>query len=664
MHIACATGAFSTPVVTSAGDMTGTSAGSAPDTITVADFDGNGLDDLAFTTDNGFADVMLATSGGHMTPATPLALVSYHSAIGITAVDYNSDGMPDLVVEVKNAHAAEGMDSPFVALDLFTGIGSGNFNTTSIPTYQTVGQPDLATLGLVTGEFNGPDAGLEVAVPITDGGDDKVFIDIVPLSIGGAWGMGVIRYVADEPSPTTTQPGNIVAADLNGTGKPSIALTDGDEGEIVVLVADPDSNQMLPVELVSADDLTGMLAVAPFDKHTATAGYRGPSSDPSTLMQNEDGTWTRSYPDGTVLQFNSSGQETSEADSNGNTTSYAYFTSGAASGALDTITDPVGLVTTLAYDSDGHLGTITDPAGRVTTTTFDSYDNLTSITDPDGAATHYGYNTPNHLITTEIDPNDSTATAVYNDFGQLISETLFDDTSSTEIDSAQSNGLLAPGHEPLRLLDELRGQRHRPRQQYDDADLQLDEPPIIGEIDGASATTTITYNRQGFPATETDALGRITTYTYDQEGDVTSITQLDDGDGGSGSNETETITYGVDEVPTSITDFNGHTTTYTLDSNGNILTVTDPDDDTTTYTYNSAGQVVTDTDPNGNTTTYTYDYLGRLALETTPGPTGETTEYNYDAAGNVISTTNNVTAWVDALGPGRCHDEQRRRRQL
>ena len=46
-------------------------------------------------------------------------------------------------------------------------------------------------------------------------------------------------------------------------------------------------------------------------------------------------------------------------------------TSGAAAGALATITDPVGLVTTLAYNESGHISTITDPADRVTTFTVD-----------------------------------------------------------------------------------------------------------------------------------------------------------------------------------------------------------------------------------------------------------------------------------------------------
>ena len=224
-----------------------------------------------------------------------------------------------------------------------------------------------------------------------------------------------------------------------------------------------------------------MLAVAPFDAQAATAGYRGPTSDPSTLVQNGDGTWTRTYPDGTVIQFNSSGQETSEADRNGNTTTYAYFTSGAAAGALHTITDPVGLVTTLAYDSSGHLSTITDPAGRVTTITVDSNDNLTSIADPDDAVTGYGYSTPsNHLITTETDPNDNTATAPLQQLRPVDQR----DPLRRHVEHRRRRG---PEPGPVRPGRRGRGgrsrsasrpgHRDRPRQQHDDAELQLDGPP-------------------------------------------------------------------------------------------------------------------------------------------------------------------------------------------
>ena len=53
------------------------------------------------------------------------------------------------------------------------------------------------------------------------------------------------------------------------------------------------------------------------------------------------------------------------ADRNGNTSRYAYVSGGAAAGALSTITDPVGQVTVLNYDSSGQLSGVVDPAQAV-----------------------------------------------------------------------------------------------------------------------------------------------------------------------------------------------------------------------------------------------------------------------------------------------------------
>ena len=68
----------------------------------------------------------------------------------------------------------------------------------------------------------------------------------------GPGATGVIHYVGAydglRRSVTSTQAGNIVAADLNGAGKPSIALVNGGTGQIEILLADPASNQFLPVE--------------------------------------------------------------------------------------------------------------------------------------------------------------------------------------------------------------------------------------------------------------------------------------------------------------------------------------------------------------------------------------------------------------------------------
>ena len=89
--------------------------------------------------------------------------------------------------------------------------------------------------------------------------------------------------------------------------------------------------------------------------------FTSPPRDFTALIRNPDGTFTRTLKDGTKIHFNAQGFQTALVDRNNNTTSYAYD----AENRLTSITDPVGLVTTLTYAS-GKLQGITDPAGRQT----------------------------------------------------------------------------------------------------------------------------------------------------------------------------------------------------------------------------------------------------------------------------------------------------------
>ena len=148
------TGSFATPVISAAGN--GDASGPQPDSIVAGDFNGDGKTDVAFTTDNGLVDVMLAGSDGSMGSATSLTLPSGHVPIGVTTADYNDNGDLDLIVEAKNTNVEES-GIPFVSLDLLAGNGSGGFSDTA--TYQTVGQADYNTLGLVAGDFQGTDHG-------------------------------------------------------------------------------------------------------------------------------------------------------------------------------------------------------------------------------------------------------------------------------------------------------------------------------------------------------------------------------------------------------------------------------------------------------------------------------------------------------------------------
>jgi len=326
------------------------------------------------------------------------------------------------------------------------------------------------------------------------------------------------------------------------------------------------------------------------------------------------------------------------------------------------MTDPVGLVTTLGYSSSGQLATITDPAGRVTTVAINSGNNLASITDPDGAIEQYGYANPaNHEVTTETNPDGHSATAHYNSFGQLTGETLFDGTSTTSVVPAQSIGLLAPGQSGSILptyrasITDPDGQTTTIAYNRGSHPTSSADPVAVATATAASLsptpTTQYTYSPHAFVAGVTDALNRTTSYTYDNNGNVTSITQpalgyaTGSGPGSFSGPTTETIVYNDPYgVPTSITDFLGLVTTFALDAHGNVLRRTDPDGLHEDWTYNAAGQPLTDTTRAGNKTTYAYDTKGRLTSITDPGPSSSGSgspqaTFGYDAAGDLTSVT-------------------------
>src|SRR5260370_30352842 len=122
-----------------------------------------------------------------------------------------------------------------------------------------------------------------------------------------------------------------------------------------------------------------------------------------------------------------------------------------------------------------------------------------------------------------------------------------------------------------------------------------------------NANGQLTQLTQPVPATCVSA--PVTSYTYDSKVNVTQATYPD------GSYETWTFDATFNK-PLTHTDQLGHTTTYTLDSHGNVLTVTDRLGNVTTYAYNSRGEVTSITSPNPSTGSSTGRPVTSFTLDT------------------------------------------------
>jgi len=121
-----------------------------------------------------------------------------------------------------------------------------------------------------------------------------------------------------------------------------------------------------------------------------------------------------------------------------------------------------------------------------------------------------------------------------------------------------------------------------------------------------------TYNAMHEPLTVTDAAGQTTTYTYDTQWRIATVTTPPRA--GITENRTTTYTYYPDTAPTGA---------------GRVQTITGPATGATTrYEYDGYGRVSKVTDSEGYAVTTAYDALDRPTTVTYPDGTYEQTSYN------------------------------------
>ncbi len=322
---------------------------------------------------------------------------------------------------------------------------------------------------------------------------------------------------------------------------------------------------------------------------------------------------------------------TTHTDALGHTARFGYT----ATDEVASILAPTGDDTELTYDSRGLLTKLTDPRGKVTTLDYDAAGNLVKQTSPMGEVSTYTYDSSGRPLT-KVDPRGNVSGARALDFT----------TTYTYDNLDRVTGVLAPrkAHASTTTYDNV-GQvtatadpvGHTTRYTYG---------AVVGRtatvVDVNGGITGYTYTAAGRRTSVTDQVGDKTTMTYDNRGNLATVTSPRGNVAGANPADfTTTYTYDFNGngVRTSHPYPGGGTVTRDIgfDQLNRATSSTDPLGKTSTVRYDNNGNVTSTADPLGGTTTYTYDATGRPTAVTAPG--GGNAGATYDANGNVTRST-------------------------
>jgi RHS repeat-associated protein len=380
---------------------------------------------------------------------------------------------------------------------------------------------------------------------------------------------------------------------------------------------------------------------------------------------NLPGVWQIQSKDGTIYSFpGSEGLDNPGCqalvgitDRHGNQVTIARNTD--ANCTIAQITSPSGRYIQFTYDSSLRVKTATDNIGRQVQYTYDASGRLYQVTDANSGLWTYNYDTLNRMTTIE-DPRSITyLTNTYTGAGMVYQQFLADQTSYYQFNwtttSNTQNTVFAyasgsGGPAPYQVLN------FRSCTTCNEGF----QTPLVSQVqvvDPRGYTRQVVFNQNGFPTSDTLALGKpeqeTTTYTYFADNLINTVTdQLD---------RITTYNFDVNANPTSITSSNGTQfsgTPYSITASAsydsmfsNPLTVTDPLGNTTSINYDTYGNATSVTDPLGHQTTFGYNGLGLMTSMT--DAMQDTTQFIYNLA-DLIGITdplqNATTIFNDGVG--------------
>ena len=288
---------------------------------------------------------------------------------------------------------------------------------------------------------------------------------------------------------------------------------------------------------------------------------------------------------------------------------------------LDSVTDPLGNVTSYTYYSNGNIWTITQTISatesKTTTFTYNSYNKPLTITDPEGNVTTFTYTTDGkvNLYSIEDYLGNTTYFEQYDSYGQV--KKIRDANNKYTDITYDTYGNIASIKDPLL------------RTTYFTHDIVGNRTQVKDAL-----TRTTDYEYENFTRVDyiTDYLGKITDFDYDENGNLKKVTDANLHDTHFEYNTINQLRFVKDH-------FLNIKTEYSYDSRHNLEQITNARDETTVYTNDALNRVETKT-LNGaygaDVVDYFYDDAGRL--ETINNNSADIT-LDYDDAHRLTSVT-------------------------
>lgn len=383
-----------------------------------------------------------------------------------------------------------------------------------------------------------------------------------------------------------------------------------------------------------------------FTRAEAGEPWIAPSGLAEATLADEGSGYVYRLPDQSTLHFSSAGQLTSEADRDGNALTMSY-----ESGHLISVADAAGRKLTFAYDAEGQVESAKDPMGHTVKYTYEG-GNLKSVTEPAESALRWQFKyNGEHELTSETDGRGHAVTMEYDGLHRVTSQT---DALSRKrewkyagTEAEPETTIIEPnGSETVEYFNFLYEPTKITRARGSLGVETTIEYNSSGEevrlVDPNKHATEYGYNVSGDKTSEKDANGDETRWTYDGTHDVETATTPD-----GETTTTKREAHGNPEVierpaPGGAT----QKTTYKYDSQGDVESMTDPLERTWKYEYDTDGDRKNETDPEGNKQTWEYNENSQEIATVSPRgnvaggkPSEFTTKIERDAQGRPIKIT-------------------------